>query len=90
MHKLKAIALILALLGLVCLATAHGRYACETTVFLNGKCSNTTYISKNWTESKKNRSSENTQAVATLCWTGCCSPHFFSFYVENKTDSYTV
>jgi len=33
--------------------TAH--YACETTVFFNGKYNNTTYISKIRPEQKKNR-----------------------------------
>jgi len=35
-------------------------YACETTVFLNGKYSNTTYIYKNLTRVKKNRFSTKT------------------------------
>jgi len=65
-------------------------YACETTVFLNGKYSNTTYISKIWPESKKSRvliktpepqikqnkprSSEKKLAVATLVYTMRQSP----------------
>jgi len=40
------------------LLTAH--CACGTTVILNGKFGNTTYISKIWPESKKNRFSRRT------------------------------
>jgi len=55
-----------------------GYYACETTVFLNGKYSNTTYISK-FDQSKKLPEPEIKQknpnlvkktAVATLSLTG--------------------